>query len=93
VLFTTAILALYIEIVIVKATAPPEPPEPSTSTPASYFAAGVADHLRPRIQIVYKIRRNLLRDQGNFEHQNKILHPSIFVINYCIIIIMHIVII
>jgi hypothetical protein len=87
VLFTTVILALYIEIVIVKVTAPPAPPVPSTITPASYFAAGVADHLRSRIQIVYKFRRNLLREQGNCEHQNKTLQFSMFIINYCIIII------
>jgi len=60
---------------------------PSTSTPASYFASGVADHLRPRTQIIFKFRRNILRDKGNFEHQNKILESSIFIINYCIIII------
>ena len=87
-LFTTAILTLYIEIIIVKATTPPvpsAPPLPSTSTPASYFLAGIADHLRPRIQIAYKFRRNPLRYQGNFEHQNKILESSI--IDCCIIIV------
>ena len=84
VLFTTVIVAPYFEIVIVKATAPPAPPAlpvPSTSTPASYFAAGVTDYLRQRYQIVYKFRRKLLRDQGNFEQQNKILESSIFIIN------------
>jgi hypothetical protein len=88
VLFTSTTVALYVEIIIVKATAPPAPPPvPSTSTPASYFAAVVADNLRLCIQILYKFRRNLLRDQGNFERQNKTLESSIFIINYCIIII------
>ena len=41
--------------------------------------------LTARAQIVYTFRRNSFRAHGNFEQENKVLEPSINIINYCII--------
>jgi hypothetical protein len=41
--------------------------------------------LTARAQIVYKFRRKSFRAHWNFEEENKVLEPSINIINYCIV--------
>jgi len=50
-----------------------------------YLNQGWRTLLRARAQTLYKFRRILLRTYGNFEEQNKVLEPTIIIINYCII--------
>ena len=43
--------------------------------------------MRARVQIVYKNRRNTFACPLDFEELNKVLEPSILIINYCTLII------
>ena len=58
----------------------------------AYYASGRAFWVRvPKLSITFE--EILSRAHRNFEVQNKVLDPSIVIINYCIIIIIIIIII
>ena len=45
---------------------------------------GLETFLTALAQTVYKFRRNYFRAHGNFEEENKVVEPSINIINYSI---------
>ena len=52
---------------------------------SGFYSPELANLLRAHAQTIYKSRRFFFsRASGNFEEQNKVLDPSIIVVNYCI---------